>query len=137
MFYSWSTLKTQSLTNKKFALCRKSLAPFVPVTRETDIIGWYVHDHILGVIATEISKASSARKLRSKMSQKIRAAFLESLGPTKASQISVSFHFFPEERLRDGDFNDSANNALWPPIHPQKVFTQIGSAASSEPWTSG
>jgi lipopolysaccharide/colanic/teichoic acid biosynthesis glycosyltransferase len=88
------------------------------VTRETDIIGWFVYDHILGVIATEIGKASSS-EVRDKMSQKFRAAFLEALGPHKASQISFSFHFFPDER-EGGDFNDSANNALYPELSRKK-----------------
>src|SRR5271155_1895908 len=84
------------------------------VTRETDIVGWYVYDHILGVIATEIGKATSS-EVRERITQKFRAGFLEALGPIKASQISLSFHFFPEE-LERGDFNDSSNNALYPEI---------------------
>jgi lipopolysaccharide/colanic/teichoic acid biosynthesis glycosyltransferase len=84
------------------------------ITRETDIIGWYVNDHILGVIATEIGRATS-QEVRQRMSEKIRAGFLEALGASKAAEISVSFHFFPEER-EDGDSNDSENNALYPEI---------------------
>src|SRR5271166_6206166 len=38
------------------------------VTRETDIIGWYVYDHILGVIATEIGKATS-KEVRERITQ--------------------------------------------------------------------
>ena len=108
---------------QKIRTVQKITRTICSVTRETDIIGWYVHDHILGVIATEIGKASST-EVRAKMSQKIRAAFLESLGPTKASQISVSFHFFPEER-EDGDFNDSANNALYPEITRKKSSRKL------------
>lgn len=93
------------------------------VTRETDIIGWFVYDHILGVIATEIGKASSS-EVREKMSQKFRAAFLEALGPNKASQISFSFHFFPDER-EGGDFNDSANNALYPELSRKKTSRKL------------
>ncbi len=93
------------------------------VTRETDIIGWYVYDHILGVIATEIGKASSS-EVREKMSQKFRAAFLEALGPDKASQISLSFHFFPEER-EDGDFNGSGNGALYPELSRRKSSRKL------------
>ena len=88
------------------------------VTRETDILGWSVYDHTLGVIATEIGKATSTA-VREKMSQKFRAAFLESLGPKRASQISLSFHFFPEER-EDGDFSGSGNGALYPELSSKK-----------------
>lgn len=93
------------------------------VTRETDIIGWYVYDHIMGVIATEIGNASSTA-VREKISQKFRAAFLETLGPDKASQISISFHFFPEER-EDGEFNGSANGALYPELSRQKPTRKV------------
>ena len=108
---------------QKIRTVQKITRTLCSVTRETDIIGWYVHDHILGVIATEIGKASSA-EVREKMSQKFRAAFLEGLGPNKASQISVSFHFFPEER-EGGDFNDSANNALYPEFTRKKPSRKV------------
>jgi lipopolysaccharide/colanic/teichoic acid biosynthesis glycosyltransferase len=93
------------------------------VTRETDIIGWYVYDHILGVIATEIGKAT-ASEVRERITQKFRAAFLEALGPKKASQISLSFHFFPEEPA-GGDFNDSSNNALYPELSRTKPSRKL------------
>jgi lipopolysaccharide/colanic/teichoic acid biosynthesis glycosyltransferase len=108
---------------QKIRTVQKITRTLCSVTRETDIIGWYVHDHILGVIATEIGKAGSA-EVREKMSQKFRAAFLEGLGPNKASQISVSFHFFPEER-EGGDFNDSANNALYPEFTRKKPSRKV------------
>jgi lipopolysaccharide/colanic/teichoic acid biosynthesis glycosyltransferase len=93
------------------------------ITRETDIIGWYVYDHILGVIATEIGNASSTA-VREKMSQKFRVALLDALGPDKASQISLSFHFFPEER-EDGEFNGSANGALYPEVSRKKPTRKV------------
>jgi len=108
---------------QKIRTVQKITRTVCSITRETDIIGWYVHDNILGVIATEIGKASSA-EVREKMSQKFRAAFLEALGPSKASQISVSFHFFPEER-EDGDFNDSSDNALYPELSRKKPSRKL------------
>ncbi len=96
------------------------------VTRETDILGWYVYDNILGVIATEIGKATSAEVIE-RITQKFRAGFLEALGPSKASQISLSFHFFPEE-LVEGDTNGSSNNALYPEISRQKPSRKVALA---------
>src|SRR5271167_3241262 len=93
------------------------------MTRETDIIGWYVNDHILGVIATEIGRATS-QEVRQRMSDKIRTGFLEALGPDRAAEISISFHFFPEER-EDGDFNDSQNNALYPEINRKTTSRKV------------
>jgi lipopolysaccharide/colanic/teichoic acid biosynthesis glycosyltransferase len=104
--------------HRKIRTIQKITATLCSVTRETDIIGWYVYDHILGVIATELGKASSS-EVQEKMSQKFRAGFLEALGPDKASHISVSFHFFPEER-QDGDFNDSEKSAHYPELSRKK-----------------
>ena len=106
--------------NRTVAIIGKTLCS---VTRETDIIGWYVYDHILAVIATEIGNASPA-EVRSRISQKLRAAFLASLGADVASQISLSFHFFPEERV-DGDANGSGNNAHYPELSRKKPSRKL------------
>lgn len=111
------------LDKHKVRTLEKITRTLCSVTRETDIIGWYVYDHILGVIATEIGKATSS-EVRERISQKFRAAFLEALGPNKASQISLSFHFFPEEH-GDGGFNDSSKNALYPEISRTKPSRKL------------
>ena len=84
------------------------------VTRETDIVGWYLEDHLIGVIGTEIGKAKP-KAIQSSMLEKIRAALTEVLPQQKVSQISVSFHFFPEEK-EDGETDHSANSALYPDL---------------------
>jgi lipopolysaccharide/colanic/teichoic acid biosynthesis glycosyltransferase len=95
------------------------------VTRETDIIGWDVYDHILGVIATEIGNASFA-EVRARISQKLGAAFLETLGANVASKISLSFHFFPEESgLDDGGTNGSGNKAHYPELSRKKTSRRL------------
>ena len=93
------------------------------ITRETDLIGWYVKDHLIGVIATEIGKASS-KEVRERISAKFREAFLQALGQRKASQITVSFHFFPEER-EDGDLDDSGKNVLYPDLSRKKTSRKL------------
>ena len=116
-------VKDAASDKQKIRTVQKITRTLCSVTRETDILGWYVHDHILGIIATEIGKATT-KEVREKMSQKIRAGFLEVLGAEKASLISMSFHFFPEER-EDGDFNDSANNALYPEFTRKKPSRKL------------
>ena len=93
------------------------------ITRETDLIGWYVKDHLIGVIATELGKASS-KEVRERISAKFRGAFLQALGQRKASQITVSFHFFPEER-EDGDLDDSEKNVLYPDLSMKKTSRKL------------
>ena len=93
---------------------RKIAETLYKITRETDIIGWYHEDSLIGVIGTEIGQASSV-EIREKLSEKYRQAFLEALGPKKTSHIFVSFHFFPEEG-ENGDSADSANITLYPDL---------------------
>ena len=94
------------------------------VTRETDITGWYVYDHILGVIATEIGNAS-ASEVRARISQKLREAFLETLGADTASQITLSFHFFPEEGVDGGDTGSSTDHAHYPELSRKKASRKL------------
>jgi len=93
------------------------------VTRETDLIGWYLKDQIIGVIATEIGNTCSM-EIRKIISEKFRVAFLTALGQKKASQISISFHFFPEER-EDGELNHHPNNALYPDLFRTKATRKL------------
>jgi len=93
------------------------------VTRETDIVGWYLKDHFLGVIATELGKATS-KEVRQCMSAKLRAAFLQALGQKHASEISISFHFFPEE-LEDGSPDEAPSEVLYPDLSRTKVSRKV------------
>lgn len=93
------------------------------ITRETDIVGWYLKDNFLSVIATELGKASS-KQARECISTKLRAGFLQALGPKKTSQISISFHFFPEE-LEDGSQDDSPREVLYPDLSRTKPSRKV------------
>src|SRR5260370_11275828 len=84
------------------------------VTRETDIVGWYLEDHLIGVIGTEVGQAKP-KTVQSRMLEKVRGAFVEALPQEKVSQISVSFHFFPEEWEGEGA-DHSANITLYPDL---------------------
>jgi lipopolysaccharide/colanic/teichoic acid biosynthesis glycosyltransferase len=86
----------------------------VKVTRETDILGWYLEDHIIGVIGTEIGDAKP-KSVQSKMLEKVRKSLSETLEIQRASQITVSFHFFPED-LNDNGTDHSANITLYPDL---------------------
>jgi len=84
------------------------------VTRETDIVGWYLEDNLIGVIGTEVGKAKP-KTVQGRMLEKVRAAFIQALPAEKISQITVSFHFFPEEWEEDGT-DHSANITLYPDL---------------------
>jgi lipopolysaccharide/colanic/teichoic acid biosynthesis glycosyltransferase len=94
--------------------------------RETDILGWYLEDNLIGVIGTELGSASP-KVVQQRLLEKARAAFGESLGKEKGSTISVSFHFFPDE-YNDGKADHSANIALYPDLsrHEESKKFQLG-----------
>ncbi len=97
----------QSLSN---ALCEG--------TRETDIIGWYLDGSLMGVLGTELGRAST-QSVQEKFVSKLRTAFEKFVGLEKTSTITVSFHFFPEEYGKE-DTDHSANIALYPELQKRE-----------------
>ncbi len=83
-------------------------------TRETDILGWYLDNNLIGIIGTELGE-TSPKIVHERLLEKLRAAFQQTVGKEKSSKISVSFHFFPEEYGKS-DSTPSANVALYPDI---------------------
>jgi len=88
------------------------------VTRETDIVGWYLEDHLIGVICTEVGKAKS-KTVQGILLDKVKTAFVQALPAEKVSKITVSFHFFPEE-AEEGGTDHSANITLYPDLSRQE-----------------
>ena len=81
-------------------------------TRETDIMGWYLENNLMGIIGTELGEATND-VIQDCFLSKLRKVFGSNLGSKNSSGISVSFHFFPEEERKDQN-DHSANIALYP-----------------------
>jgi lipopolysaccharide/colanic/teichoic acid biosynthesis glycosyltransferase len=92
-------------------------------TRETDIIGWYLENNLLGVIGTELGEATN-QVVQERFLSKLRTIFESALGLERSSSISVSFHFFPEE-YQHGDTDHSANIALYPEFQKRENTKKI------------
>ena len=97
---------------QKIRTIQKLAAGLSSDTRETDIIGWYVENSLIGIIGTEVGEASQ-KVIQERFISKLREVTEQALGKEKAATISVSFHFFPEE-IEEGDKDHSANIALYP-----------------------
>ena len=95
--------------------------------RETDIIGWYLEDHLIGVIGTEIGRARP-RTVQDRLQKKVGEAFDRLLPADKSSLISISFHFFPEELGEDGN-DHSANSALYPDLSKREESRKLALGA--------
>ena len=80
--------------------------------RETDVIGWYLQDSLLGVIGTELGDASH-EAIKEKFLEKLHFVSKAALGEGKSSSIVVSIHFFPEDN-RDGGNGRATNIHLYP-----------------------
>jgi lipopolysaccharide/colanic/teichoic acid biosynthesis glycosyltransferase len=87
------------------------------IIRESDIIGWYKHEAVLGVIFTEIAsdgKVPIVETLRSK----VLNALCQNLGPSIVSQLGLTFHQFPETWDK-GRPESGADVKLYPEIHEE------------------
>lgn len=87
------------------------------VIRESDIIGWYEQDSVLGVIFTEIAaggKVPIIETLRSKVLNALR----QDLAASIVSQLALTFHQFPETWDKEQP-DGGADVKLYPDIHEQ------------------
>ncbi len=96
----------------------KSLDSIVPVllssTRETDVIGWYKDRATVGAIFTELlvdDKNSILSTILTRVSTMLRG----SLTFEQFNQVSISFHFFPDDWDHDMSGRPS-NPALYPDL---------------------
>jgi lipopolysaccharide/colanic/teichoic acid biosynthesis glycosyltransferase len=104
---------TLAMGQKKSAIDKISLA-LAKSVRETDLIGWYLEENLLGVIGTELGE-TAPRVVKMRMLEKVRKELQLSLGAEKAELIAYSFHFFPEEN-KDNDSDHSTNFTLYPDL---------------------
>jgi hypothetical protein len=76
-------------------ILRQAFDVALATKRETDLVGWYKENAILGVIFTEVNLEGDppiAETLRAK----IASALMKHLGQEKAAKIAISLHVFPE-----------------------------------------
>lgn len=87
-------------------------------TRETDIIGWYEEDSVLGVIFTEIGEGQPRVALDA-LIDKVHTSLRSNLASELFIKIQVSFHLFPEE-WDEGNQDGPADFRLYPELAAQE-----------------
>lgn len=92
-------------------------------TRETDIIGWYVENSLMGVIGTDLGKATN-EIVQKRFLEKLRNVFESTLGVERGASILVSFHFFPEECDKGGE-DHTANIKLYPELEKRENARKV------------
>src|SRR5277367_6337756 len=101
----------------------KVTAALTNATRETDMLGWYQQNSLIGVIGTELGDGSP-KVVQERLLGKVRSCFESALGKQKTSEILVSFHFFPEE-YGAGDTDHSPNIALYPDLSRNEEWKKV------------
>lgn len=72
------------------------VAPVIgPVVRDTDVVGWYEQDTVVGVIFTHLQD-ESRNAAKDAVSRKLASVFAASAAAQKLQRLRISFHFFPE-----------------------------------------
>ncbi|GAC1457655.1 MAG: hypothetical protein PVSMB1_07470 [Gemmatimonadaceae bacterium] len=91
---------------------RQIKAALTSCTRETDLVGWYEHGAVVGIIFTEISPATGVSVL-APLQTKIEKSLQHKLGTQQAKHITISLHLFPRELDRD-DVGPLVDRKLYP-----------------------
>ena len=83
-------------------------------TRETDVIGWYTNNACVGVLFTDIVILNQ-KSILSLMLGRVSAILRSHLSLEQFSQISISFHFYPDTWDEDASQRPS-NPTLYPDL---------------------
>jgi exopolysaccharide biosynthesis polyprenyl glycosylphosphotransferase len=83
------------------------------LTRDTDLVGWYEENLVLGVMFTDISNDEKSALVT--MLGRVSAALQENLTLEEFSQIGISLHLYPEDWHHEL-FHRPSNPTLYPDL---------------------
>jgi lipopolysaccharide/colanic/teichoic acid biosynthesis glycosyltransferase len=92
----------------------KIVSAMLSSTRETDVVGWYKGRTTVGVMFTGLAVKDKSAVL-STILNRVSAALRDELPSDQFSQISLSFHFFPDEWDHENSVRPS-NPVLYPDL---------------------
>lgn len=101
-----SEMNSKALENMASSLLASS--------RETDIIGWYKEGAIVGVLFTGL-ELGDKNSILSTILNRVKSMLRDDLAFKQFSQVSISFHFFPDDWDHGGSGHPS-NPALYPDL---------------------
>lgn len=87
----------RDLNGDRDRMVHQVLAGISAFMRETDVVGWYSNDEVLGVIFTELGKLVDVQAAVDSIRGKISLALHVHVPPENARLIEVSSHVFPED----------------------------------------
>lgn len=95
---SWSDRPSRGASAPVEPVVRRVVRSLECSTRQTDVIGWYKNDSVLGVIFTEISGGDSVARL---IRDKVRQALRSQLKRQQIERITLSLHAYPDHNVPD------------------------------------
>jgi lipopolysaccharide/colanic/teichoic acid biosynthesis glycosyltransferase len=101
-------------TQKNGRLLLEILSALQAATRETDVMGWYESNSVVGVMFTEITPDNNL--ILSTILSRISEVLRDRLTLEQFSQLKFSFHLFPEEWDPQNPDRPS-NPTLYPDLH--------------------
>jgi lipopolysaccharide/colanic/teichoic acid biosynthesis glycosyltransferase len=101
-------------TEKSSKALEKIVSAMLSSTRETDVVGWYKGQTTVGVMFTGLTVKDKSAVL-STILNRVSAALRDELPSDQFSQISLSFHFFPDEWDHENSGRPS-NPVLYPDL---------------------
>ena len=84
-------------------------------SRETDIIGWYKETKILGVMFTGLT-GKDKNSILSTILSRVKSMLRDELVLKQFNQVSISFHFFPDD-WNHASSGRPSNPALYPDLN--------------------
>ena len=102
------------------------LSALLASTRETDVIGWYKNECIVGVMFTDLV-IDDKNSILSTMLARVSNILQGNLTFEQFNRISISFHFFPDEWDHDIPQRPS-NPTLYPDLSQRDNVTRLPSA---------
>src|SRR5882672_482884 len=101
-------------TQKNGRILVEILSALQAATRETDVMGWYESNSVVGVMFTEITPDNNL--ILSTILSRISEVLRDRLTTEQFSQLKFSFHLFPEEWDPHNPDRPS-NPTLYPDLH--------------------
>lgn len=92
--------------------------------RQTDIVGWFKENLIVGVIYTEVGSPANAT-YPATILERVVAALRQNLRQEEVDSIGISLHMFPD-KWDERDPGSPANLDLYPDLRKPKILRRVG-----------
>lgn len=99
------------------------ISALLPATRETDVVGWYKNQSSVGVMFTDLVMFDQ-KSILSAMLTRMGSILRDSLTLEQFNQVSISFHFFPDNWNHDLPQRPS-NPTLYPDVPKDDKVTHF------------